>query len=128
MEIRAHKQIKPDICGIPLEIAEGYSLVQLTTTADMAVDSFQLVHGGFIFGLADYAAMIAVNHPHVVLAAADVNFLKPVVVNDTLFAEALIRKVEGKKNLVDVVVSRDTQTVFEGLFTCFILSKHVLDP
>jgi acyl-coenzyme A thioesterase PaaI-like protein len=44
----------------------------------MAADQRGLVHGGFTFGLADYAAMVAVNDPNVVLGAAEVRFLAPV--------------------------------------------------
>jgi len=43
----------------------------------MVVDDHKLVHGGFIFGAADYAAMAAVNDPNVVLGSAEVSFLKP---------------------------------------------------
>jgi acyl-coenzyme A thioesterase PaaI-like protein len=48
----------------------------------MAVDDRGLVHGGFVFGLADHAAMLAVNDPNVVLGAASTRFLKPVRVGE----------------------------------------------
>lgn len=127
MDIRTHQQIAPNLCGLAQEVGEGYSLIQLTPTPDMAVDAFHLVHGGFIFGLADYAAMLAVNDPNVVLAAADVKFLKPVRVEDILTAEARVREIEGKKHIVDVDVKRDADSVFRGSFTCFVLAKHVLE-
>ena len=59
--IRTHQQINHQLCGKPLEVKDGTARVEMTTRADMAVDSMQLVHGGFVFGLADHAAMIAVN-------------------------------------------------------------------
>ena len=46
----------------------------------MAADGRGLVHGGFTFGLADFAAMCAVNDPNVVLGAATCKFLAPVQV------------------------------------------------
>jgi uncharacterized protein (TIGR00369 family) len=92
----------------------------------MAVDDFGLVHGGFIFGLADYAAMIAVNHPNVVLGAADVKFLKPVKIEETVIAEATVQERSGKKHIVSVTVKKGEETVFEGTFTCFVLKEHVL--
>ncbi len=63
----------------------------------MAADEYGLIHGGTIFGVADYAAMVAVNHPHVVLAKADVKFLKPCQVGDEIIAKASITNKEGKK-------------------------------
>ena len=80
-----------------------------------------------MFGQADYAAMIAVNHPNVVLGGADVKFLKPVKVGETLIAEARVTEVKGKKNTVTVSVLRDDDKVFDGTFICFVLEKHVLE-
>ena len=61
MEILTHQHIDQTLCGQPLEVSEGGSRVQLKTIAAIAADNSGLVHGGFIFSLADYAAMIAVN-------------------------------------------------------------------
>ena len=73
-----------------------------------------------------YAAMLAVNHPNVVLGSADVKFLIPVRVGDTLEARASVEKKDGKKQLVDVVITKSAETVFTGRFTCFVLDRHVL--
>ncbi len=127
MKIITHKKIDSDLCGSPLEVREGFSRVRLQTSKIMAADEFDLVHGGFIFGLADYAAMIAVNHPNVVLGAAEVRFEKPVKVGGALVAEAQVTETKGKKKIVSVNVKRDSEQVFEGKFTCFVLEKHVLD-
>jgi len=93
----------------------------------MAADDTGLVHGGFVFGLADYAAMLAVNHPNVVLGSADVQFQKPVRVGDTIKANASIQRVSGKKQIAEVLVQKDDTVVFKGQFNCFVLDKHVLD-
>lgn len=126
MEIITHNRIDPELCGKAVEVSEGFSRVSLTTTQQMAADDSGLVHGGFIFGEADYAAMIAVNHPNVVLGGADVRFLKPVKVGETVIAEASVQAVNGKKQTVSVTVYRGTVPVFEGEFTCFVLDAHVL--
>ncbi|MFO8083508.1 MAG: PaaI family thioesterase [Desulfobacterales bacterium] len=126
MEISTHQKIDRELCGKPLEIKEGYSRVELVALKSMAVDETGLVHGGFIFGQADYAAMIAVNHPNVVLGGAEVKFLKPVKTGDTVVAEARVTAVEKKKHTVEVTVNRDNEKVFEGTFFCFVLGKHVL--
>ena len=126
MDIITHQAIDPDLCGQPIEVKEGYSRVQLETSPAMAADQTGLVHGGFIFGLADYAAMIAVNHPNVVLGAADVKFLKPVRVGEKVAATARVEEVQGKKHWVAVSVSAGDDIIFQGMFTCFVLDKHVL--
>jgi acyl-coenzyme A thioesterase PaaI-like protein len=126
MEIQTHKLISQEFCGTPLVVEKGYSKVELKTTDKMIVDETGLIHGGFLFGLADYAAMIAVNHPNVVLGAAQVKFVKPVKNNKTILAEAIVENSEGKKQNVNVTITNDKDIVFQGLFTCFVLEKHVL--
>lgn len=125
--IQTHNNIDHRLCGKPLETADGTARVALTTLPEMAVDNHNLVHGGFIFGLADHAAMIAVNHPNVVLGGAEVTFQKPVTVGDQLVAEAISDVTEGKKRPVQVMVMRGDEPVFKGTFTCFVLNRHVLE-
>jgi len=127
MKIDTHRHIDQSLCGKPLSVEGGNSQVELLTTQQMAADEKGLVHGGFIFGAADYAAMIAVNHPHVVLGASDVKFLKPVRVGETVMAIAQVQEVKGKKYWVSVNVTKDSEVIFQGMFTCFVLDKHVLE-
>ena len=127
MNIITHQAIDQHLCGSPLMVEKGHSRVQLKTTQEMAADASGLVHGGFVFGVADYAAMIAVNHPNVVLGSADVKFLKPVKVGDTVLATAQVEEIQGKKHWVAVSVTKYDETVFQGMFTCFTLDKHVLE-
>ncbi len=126
MNIQTHEKIDSELCGTPVELKEGYCRVEFKTQERMTADDSQLVHGGFIFGLADYAAMLAVNHPNVVLGAADVKFLKPVKLGDTVVAEAKIEILTDRKNIAKVVVTKKGDPVFEGEFVCFSLDKHVL--
>jgi acyl-coenzyme A thioesterase PaaI-like protein len=124
--IITHTKIDQRLCGRPLAVEEGFSRVELLTTGEMAADDSGLVHGGFVFGLADYAAMIAVNHPNVVLGAAEVKFVKPVQVGQTIHAEARLAEKKGKKHRIDVAVHLADQEVFRGEFICFALDTHVL--
>lgn len=127
MNINTHHNISQILCGRPILVETGRSQVELATTPEMEADASGLVHGGFIFGLADYAAMIAVNHPNVVLGAADVKFLKPVRTGETLVAHAKVENIAGKKRIIAVRVNRTDEIVFQGEFTCFTLDRHVLD-
>jgi acyl-coenzyme A thioesterase PaaI-like protein len=126
MQINTHKTIDQSLCGRPLDVGGGNSTVSLTTLASMSADDSGLVHGGFVFGLADYAAMIAVNHPNVVLGSADVKFLKPVLVGETIIAKAHVEEIQGKKQWVAVSVARKDEIVFQGMFTCFALDQHIV--
>lgn len=127
MKKNTHLGIDPALCGEPITLSQGHCVARLLTTPCMAADDRGLTHGGFVFGLADYAAMMAVNDPNVVLGAAETKFLKPVRVGETVDAHATVRETAGRKRLVDVRVLRDEEEVLTGVFTCFVLDKHVLD-
>ncbi len=126
MKPNTHPRISPEFVGEPVELSQGKSVARLRTRSEMCADDRGLVHGGFAFGLADYAAMLAVNDPFVVLGAAETKFLAPVALGETMVARAEVVEIKGKKREVRCVVATD-KTVFEGSFTCFVLEKHVLD-
>jgi acyl-coenzyme A thioesterase PaaI-like protein len=126
-EQRTHGNVDPELCGRVIELAPARAKVELATTAAMVADARGLVHGGFTFGLADYAAMLAVNEPTVVLARADVKFLAPVVVGDHLEAEATVEQTETNKRVVKVIVRRDGAHVLEGEFLAVVPARHILD-
>lgn len=127
---RTHLAIDHRLCGVPLVIAQDAASVALVTTAEMAADERGLVHGGFVFGLADFAAMLAVNDPNVVLGSAEVKLRKPVQVGERLVAAAHVEKAEeaaGRRSRVRVEVRRGEEVVLSGDFLCFTLDRHVLD-
>jgi acyl-coenzyme A thioesterase PaaI-like protein len=145
MQPSTHLAIDPRLCGAPLALSAGAASVVLTTLPEMAADARGLVHGGFVFGLADYAAMLAINQPNVVLGSAEVKLVAPVIVGDSLRADAQLLRSEGKKQIVEVHVfcsraearasmleqpdagSSQGERVFVGTFVCFVPGAHVLD-
>lgn len=127
MTARTHLHLDPALCGRPVELAPGRAVVELVPSAAMRADEHDLVHGGFVFGLADHAAMLAVNEPTVVLGSSSVRFLAPVVVGERCVAEATVREASGKKHVVDVQVRRGDDLVMQGEMVCFVPPRHVLD-
>jgi len=121
-----HHKISSELVGKIVQLKPGEATVELETLAHMVADDYGLVHGGFIFGLADYAAMLAVNKPTVVLGAAESRFLAPVKVGDVAEASAVIVEESGKKFTVECMVKVGDKIVFNGTFTCFVVDKHVL--
>jgi len=126
MKIITHEEIDSKLCGTPIVVEPDFCRIELKTDDAMTVDKQGLVHGGFVFGLADYSAMLAVNDPNVVLGSADVKFLKPVKAGEKIVAEATTTSKKGKKHIVSVSVRRSEEMIFSGEFTCFVLDKHVL--
>ena len=126
MELTTHLNINNTLCGKVTKLEEEYAEVLLHTTKFMSVDNAQLVHGGFIFGAADYVAMAAVNDPYVVLGSSTTKFIAPVKVGDVVLCKARIVSEKGKKKVVEVQAYVSEKVVFEASFTTFVLDKHVL--
>ncbi len=127
MQPQTHLAINPRLCGTPIHLEPGRALVRFTATPEMAADEHGLVHGGFVFGLADYAAMLAVNDPFVVLGAADLRFTRPVRVGDVVEAQAEVLETKGKKHVVSVTARVLERVVMTGTLTTFVLEAHVLE-
>lgn len=127
MEPATHLGIDRSLCGEPVTLGEGEATVVLHTTPAMAADARGLVHGGFVFGAADYAAMLAVNDPHVVLGSAETRFAAPVAVGQAVTLSARRVAVDRRKHVVEVTGTVDDKPVFTGTFATFVLDAHVLD-
>ncbi|MFT4890507.1 MAG: acyl-coenzyme A thioesterase PaaI-like protein [Halobacteriales archaeon] len=126
-EQRTHKRTSERYVGRAVTIEDGRAVVELETTDEMAVDEHDLVHGGFVFGAADYAAMLAVNEPTVVLVGAETSFTAPTAVGDTVRATAT---VDGAADgiVVECEVERleTGDRVMVGTFECAVPSDHLL--
>lgn len=124
--IQTHERINSDLCGEVIKMEKGYVEVRLTTSSEMIADGIGLIHGGFIFGAADYAAMLAVNESNVVLVGSDCQFLSPVKFHDEVDIVARVRHQEGKKRNVHVEAFVLDIKVFEGEFKTVVTERHVL--
>jgi len=124
--VKTHERINQELNGEIIKIKVGYVEVKLTTTSEMVADDVGLIHGGFIFSAADYAAMLAVNEKNVVLVASDCQFLSPVKFHDEVNIIAKVRHKEGRKRNVYVEGYVLDIKVFEGNFKTVITEKHIL--
>ena len=127
MKIRTHRKADPELVGKPLELGDGWARAELLATERMAVDERGLVHGAFTFAVADLAAMLAVNQENVVLARAEIRFLRPVKVGDRMVAEARIVDRRDKHYRILVRTTVDGRAVLEGTLFAVVPEKHVLE-
>ena len=75
--LKTHSKIRSNLCGTIIKLDSGYAKTTLQTTKEMIVDDLGLIHSGFIFGAADFAAVAAVNEANVVIIGARTKFLAP---------------------------------------------------
>ncbi len=124
--VQTHHKVDVDLNGEIVKLERGYVELRLTTRPEMIADDVGLIHGGFIFSSADYAAMLAVNERNVVLVASDCQFLSPVKFHDEVDIIARVRHKEGRKRNVHVEAFVLDIKVFEGEFKTVVTERHVL--
>lgn len=124
--LNTHESINRDLCGEIMRLEQGYVELRLTTSTEMVADDQGLIHGGFIFGAADFAAMAAVNEKNVVLVGCDSNFLSPVKFGDEVNFVARVRHKEGRKRNVYVEAHVLDIKIFHAEFRTVITEKHIL--
>jgi acyl-coenzyme A thioesterase PaaI-like protein len=127
MVLNTHLKLDESLSGDLDELRLGYAKIILRTTQNMVADEQGLVHGGFVFSAADYAAMACVNHPNVVLAKSETKFLAPVKLGDEVVLEATKLEENGKRISVSVVGKVGEKEIFLGTFYTAVLDKHVLE-
>lgn len=126
VDIRTHQKINHELCGEIQTLENGYVELKLVTTHEMIADDQGLIHGGFIFSAADYAAMLAVNEKNVVLVGSDCQFLSPVKFGDIVTFVAKVRHKEGRKRNVHVTGHVLNIKVFDAELKTVVTERHVL--
>ena len=124
--LKTHERVNHDFSGEIMSLELGKVELKLETIAEMVADEEGLIHGGFIFSAADYAAMAVVNERNVVLVASDCQFLSPVKYGDIVNFTAKVRHKEGRKRNVHVTGHVLDIKVFEGEFKTVVTERHVL--
>ncbi len=125
--VKTHLKIDERYSGRVVKAEDGYAEVLLTTSQEMLADEQGLIHGGFTFSAADFAAMLAVNEPTVVLVAANVSFLAPIKLGESALFRANVVQQEGRKSFVAVIGLVGEQEVFKGEFQTYTPAEHILD-
>jgi acyl-CoA thioesterase len=103
--------------GIELEdVAPGRAVATMAVTESM-INGHGIVHGGYVFLLADTAFAFACNtYDQVTVAAGcDIVFVAPARAGDVLRATATEKVRAGRSGVYDVTVRRDTGEVIAEL-------------
>ena len=124
--LKTHLKIKSTLVGTLTGLSKNGSKVLLQTTPEMSVDEFGLIHSGFLFGSAEYAAVAAVNEPNVVVIGCRSKFFAPAKVGDIVNFEAKGRFEDARKREIKVIGMINEIKVFEGLFQAVLLEHHIL--
>lgn len=124
--LNTHEKIDTELCGRIDKMDKDTLELTLKTIPAMLADDKGLIHGGFIFSAADYAAMAIVNEKNVVLVASNAQFLSPVKLGDVVKVKAELRHKDGRKRNVHVTAFVLDIKVFDAEFKTVVTDRHVL--
>ena len=124
--LKTHTKINNQLVGYIQELKTGYAKTILKTTRDMIVDTNYLIHNGFIFTAAEYAAIAAVNEKNSITTKSNVNFYVPVKLGEIITFEAQSKYEEARKREIKVIGTLNEIKIFEGIFQIIVLEEHIL--
>ena len=113
-------------CGEILTLTRGAANVRFVPEESMVMDEEahnSLIHAGYIFNAASYAAMAAINKRHSVMIAADVKFLSPIELGHEVIFKAVATQMDTKKCEVKVEGFLLDIKIFDSLFHIAVLDK-----
>lgn len=119
------KMLKPDLCGSIIKMSEEEVLVKFTPNEQMIGDQNNLIHSGFIFNAANYAAMCLVNQAHSLTIGAEVQFLAPIELEQEMLFLATIKYTNDRKYKVLVKGTLLDIKIFEGVFHISVFDKEL---
>ncbi|HIC10842.1 MAG TPA: PaaI family thioesterase [Campylobacterales bacterium] len=125
--LNTHTEIYEKYSGRVEKVQEGFAEIHLDIVKEMIADEQGLIHSGFIFSGASFAAVVAVNEKYGFVIGSVVNFLAPVRDDDTIIYKAYARQKIGRKRVVDVIGQVGEIKVFIGEFTVVVMEKHILN-
>ncbi len=124
-DLKTHSKIRTNLCGTIVKLDSGYSKTTLQTTKDMILDNLGLIHSGFIFGAADYAAAVAVNEFNVIIIGSRSQFLAPAKIDDLIEFEAKAKFEDSRKREIAVTAHINEIKIYEGVFQAVVLEQHI---
>jgi len=109
-----------------VDAADGIATARMRVREDM-VNGHGIVHGAFVFAVADTAFACACNShgPVTVAAAVDITFVAPARAGDLLEARAEERTRFGRSGIYDVTVRRGTDVIAEFRGTSRTIGKDL---
>ena len=124
-ELKTSPNIKIGLSGAVTQLEPNRAKTRFFATSDMVADSEGLIHSGFVFSAASYAAMAAVNETFSVVIGAKIHFFAPTKIGENVEFDARAQFNDSAKREVRVIGKTRDIKVFEGTFQVVVLEDHV---
>ena len=124
-ELKTSPNIKISLSGAVTQLEPNHAKTRFFATNDMVADGEGLIHSGFVFSAASYAAMAAVNETFSVVIGAKIHFFAPTKIGENVEFDARAQFNDSTKREVRVIGKTRDIKVFEGTFQVVVLEDHV---
>ncbi|QKG29071.1 PaaI family thioesterase [Campylobacter sp. RM16187] len=125
-ELKTSPHINLSLSGSVVALGPNHAKTNFFATNEMVCDAQGLIHGGFVFSAASYAALASINETYSVMIGAKIHFYAPTMVNEMIEFDAHAHFGESKKREVRVIGKTKDIKVFEGTFQVVVLEDHIL--
>lgn len=125
IELLSCAALKSELAGSILKMTYEEVITKFVPTKQMISDESNLIHSGFIFNAANYAAMCLVNQPHAITIGAEVEFLAPVEFEQEMMFLATIKQSNAKKFEISVKGTLLDIKIFEAVFHIAVFDKQL---
>ncbi|WP_027327063.1 hypothetical protein [Helicobacter pametensis] len=125
LELSVCNALKPDLCGRIAKLTEEEAIIIFNPTKQMISDESNLIHSGFIFSAANYAAMCLVNQPNALTIKSEVQFLAPIEFEQEIIFLATIKQSNNRKYEIFVKGTLLDIKIFEALFHISLFDKQL---
>lgn len=113
------------IVGELVELYRNKAIVRFRPNERMIMDESKMIHAGFVFNAASFAAMAAINKKYSVLIASDVKFLAPIELGHEITFKAQAIQSDTKKCEVKVEGFLLDIKIFDSLFHIAVFDKKI---
>lgn len=114
-----------NIVGELIELYRNKAVVRFRPNERMIMDESKMIHAGFVFNAASFAAMAAINKKYSVLIASDVKFLAPIELGHEITFKAQAIQSDTKKCEVKVEGFLLDIKIFDSLFHIAVFDKKI---
>lgn len=114
-----------NVVGELIELYKNKAIVRFTPTERMIMDDSKMIHTGFVFNAASFAAMAAINKKYSVLIAADVKFLAPIELGHEVTFKADAIQGDTKKCEVKVEGYLLDIKILDSIFHIAVFDKKI---
>ncbi|RDU59536.1 thioesterase [Helicobacter marmotae] len=118
-------ELNANMVGDLLELYRNKALVRFVPSERMIMDENKMIHMGYVFNAASFAAMAAINKKHSVLIAADVKFLAPIELGHEILFKADAIQTDTKKCEVKVEGYLLDIKIFDSIFHIAVFDKKI---